>query len=78
VAALGRDREAGGKRAIVSTIQLPAGSDLRDVEQKLSLFSEAGFDDAIVFPLPGGPTPQEVRALVAEFPDGAPIMNLCG
>ena len=64
VSALGRYREAGGKRAIVSTIQLPAGSDLGEAEQKLTLFSEAGFDDAVVFPLPGGPTPKEVRALV--------------
>ena len=64
VAALGRYREAGGKRAIVSTIQLPGGSDMGEVAQKLSWFAEAGFDDAVVFLLPGGPTPKEVRALV--------------
>ncbi len=64
IAALERYRGAGGGRAIVSTIQLPAGTDLAELEAKLNRFAEAGFDDAVVMFLPGGPEPAEVRALI--------------
>ena len=64
IAALGRYREAGGGRAVVSTIQLPAGTDLGELHDRLARFAEAGFDDAVVFILPGGPQPGAVRRLV--------------
>ena len=61
---LGRYRAAGGKRAIVSTIQLTADHDLGQAKDILHRFAEAGFDDAVVLLRPGGPSPAEVRALV--------------
>ena len=64
IAALGRYRAAGGKRAIVSTIQLGADHDLGWARDTLLRFAEAGFDDAVVLLRPGGPSPAEVRALV--------------
>lgn len=64
IAALGRYRQAGGGRAVVSTIQLPAGTDLGDLRDRLARFAEAGFDDAVVLILPGGPAPDAVRRLV--------------
>lgn len=64
IAALGRYRQAGGGRAVVSTIQLPPGTDLGELKAKLDRFAEAGFDDAVVFILPGGPSPESVRQLV--------------
>ena len=64
IAALGRYRQAGGGRAVVSTIQLPPDADLGELKAKLDRFAEAGFDDAVVFILPGGPSPQSVRQLV--------------
>ena len=64
IAALGRYRQAGGGRAVVSTIQLPPGADLGELKAKLDRFSEAGFDDAVVLILPGGPSPGSVRQLV--------------
>ena len=64
IAALERYRQAGGGRAVVSTIQLPPGTDLGELKAKLDRFAEAGFDDAVVFILPGGPSPESVRQLV--------------
>ena len=64
IAALGRYRAAGGKRAIVSTIQLGGDHDVGWARDTLSRFAEAGFDDAVVLLRPGGPSPAEVRALV--------------
>ena len=64
VEALGRYRAAGGKRAMVSTIQLTADHDLGQAKDILRRFAEARFDDAIVLLRPGGPTPAEIRALV--------------
>jgi alkanesulfonate monooxygenase SsuD/methylene tetrahydromethanopterin reductase-like flavin-dependent oxidoreductase (luciferase family) len=64
IAALGRFRAAGGKRAIVSTIQLTADHDLGRTKDILQRFADAGFDDAVVLLRPGGPSPAEVRALV--------------
>lgn len=64
IAALGRYRQAGGGRAVVSTIQLPAGTDLGELRDRLTRFAEAGFDDAVVLILPGGPAPDAVRRLL--------------
>jgi len=64
IGALERFRSAGGKRALVSTIQVGAGTDLGELKARLSRFADAGFDDAIVMLLPGGPTPDEVRRLL--------------
>jgi len=64
-AALKRYRTAGGQRAIVSTIQLPAKRSIAEVEELLQRFEAMGFDDAVVMFLPGGVTPQEVRKLVS-------------
>ena len=64
IAALGRYRQAGGGRAIVSTIQLPADTDLGELRDRLARFAEAGFDDAVVLILPGGPSPDAVRRLL--------------
>jgi len=63
--ALKRYRAAGGQRAIVSTIQLPASRSLGEVDELLQRFEAMGFDDAVVMFLPGGVSPKEVRALVA-------------
>jgi len=57
-------RAAGGGRAIVSTIQLPAGQDMGELQERLNRYQEAGFDDAVVMFLPGGPGLDEVRKLI--------------
>jgi alkanesulfonate monooxygenase SsuD/methylene tetrahydromethanopterin reductase-like flavin-dependent oxidoreductase (luciferase family) len=64
VATLGRYRAAGGQRAIVSTIQVTADTDLGELGERLDRFAEAGFDDAVVMIMPGGPDPVDVRSLV--------------
>lgn len=64
-AALARYREFGGGRAVVSTIQIPAGADLGELGEKLARYAQAGFDDAVVMILPGGPAPEAVRKLVS-------------
>lgn len=63
-AAIRSYRAAGGGRAIVSTIQLAAGQDLGDLREKLIQYEEAGFDDAVVMFLPGGPDLAQVRKLI--------------
>ena len=63
--ALGRYRQAGGGRAVVSTIQVPADTDLGELGDRLARFRDAGFDDAVVLILPGGPAPEDVRRLVS-------------
>ena len=62
--ALARYSAAGGGRAIVSTIRMLPSADLGEVQDELARYADAGFDDAVVFFLPGGPAPSEVRALV--------------
>ena len=64
IEALGRYRGAGGGRAIVSTLQLGARTDLGELRERFARFAEAGFDDAVVMFLPGGPAPAAVRALL--------------
>ena len=63
--ALKRYRAAGGKRAIVSTIQLPASRSLDETAELLHRFEAMGFDDAVVMFLPGGVSPGVVRKLIA-------------
>ena len=41
-------RVEGGKRAIVSTIQVMPDTDLGELKETLGLYAEAGFDDAVV------------------------------
>jgi alkanesulfonate monooxygenase SsuD/methylene tetrahydromethanopterin reductase-like flavin-dependent oxidoreductase (luciferase family) len=64
IEALIRYRRSGGKRAIVSTIQLSGATDLGRLREQLERFAQSGFDDAVVMFLPGAPTPERVRALV--------------
>ena len=64
-AALDRYRSAGGSRAIVSTIQLPASRTLDETAELLARYEAMGFDDAVVMFLPGGVSPGDVRALVS-------------
>lgn len=59
-----RYRDAGGQRAIVSTIQVSGQTDLGELRDELVRFDEAGFDDAVVMILPGGREPATVRKLV--------------
>lgn len=64
ISALQRYRAAGGGRAIVSTLLLGADTDLGELGERLGRFADAGFDDAVVMFMPGGPKPGDVRALV--------------
>ena len=64
IAALGAYRAAGGQRAMVSTIILKDRDDLGPTGEMLHRYAEAGFDDAIVMMVPGGPDPKAVRALL--------------
>jgi alkanesulfonate monooxygenase SsuD/methylene tetrahydromethanopterin reductase-like flavin-dependent oxidoreductase (luciferase family) len=64
IGALQRYRDAGGGRAIVSTLLLGADVDLGELRERLGKFADAGFDDAVVMFMPGGPTPAQVRELV--------------
>lgn len=64
ISALARYRGAGGRRAIVSTIQIGASTDLGKTKDTLAQFARAGFDDAVVMLMPGGPAPDVVRRLV--------------
>ncbi len=57
-------RAAGGTRSLVSTINVSRETDLGKLKEDLSRYAGAGFDDAVVIILPGGPTPAEVRKLV--------------
>lgn len=57
-------RAAGGRRAIVSTIHVRAGSDTGELRDRLLAYEAAGFDDAVVMFLPGAPGLDKVRALI--------------
>ena len=63
VAAHARYRAAGGRRAIVCAVPLSGQDDLGPVGEQLHRYAEAGFDDAVVVIEPGGPDPEQVRAL---------------
>ena len=64
IAAHDRFRAAGGGRAIVCAIQLAREADLGPTGEMLHRYAEAGFDDAVVVIEPGGPDPEQVRALM--------------
>jgi alkanesulfonate monooxygenase SsuD/methylene tetrahydromethanopterin reductase-like flavin-dependent oxidoreductase (luciferase family) len=64
IAAHERYRAAGGRRAIVSAIQLSGPDDLGPTRELLQRYAAAGFDDAVVMLGPGGPHPEQVRALL--------------
>jgi alkanesulfonate monooxygenase SsuD/methylene tetrahydromethanopterin reductase-like flavin-dependent oxidoreductase (luciferase family) len=64
IAAHDRYRAAGGRRAIVCAIQLSGKDDLGRTGELLQRYAEAGFDDAVVLIEPGGPDPEQVRALL--------------
>ncbi len=57
-------QQAGGGRAIVSTIQVGADSDLGELRERFARYAAAGFDDAVVMLMPGSPSMAEVRVLV--------------
>ena len=61
---LNQYRSANGKRAIVSTIQVSKDTDIGELKDKLSRFSDAGFDDAVVMFLPGAPSIDQIRSLI--------------
>lgn len=61
IAAHARYRRAGGGRAMVSTIPLAPDVDLGKTGETLTRFAEAGFDDAVILALPGGPSPSAIR-----------------
>ena len=63
-ARLDRYRQAGGGRAIVTTIIVTAKTDLGKLGERLRQYAEFGFDDAIIMFMPGGPSPDAVRQLV--------------
>ncbi|MFT6437279.1 MAG: alkanesulfonate monooxygenase SsuD [Candidatus Azotimanducaceae bacterium] len=63
--ALERYRAAGGSRAIVSTIQVTAATDLKELKTRLEGYEKVGFDDAVVMIMPGGPAIEAVRDLVS-------------
>ncbi len=62
--ALDRYREAGGLRAMVSTIIIQPDADIGLVRESLVYYDEIGFDDAIVLILPGSPAPASIRQLI--------------
>lgn len=64
VDALQRYRQSGGDTAIVSSILLGPEQESGAHRKRLDVFAEAGFDEAVVMLLPGGPSPGEVRRWV--------------
>ncbi len=56
-------RDAGGQRAVVSTIHIASEADMGQLKDKLDRFEAAGFDDAVVVIYPGVSI-DKVRALV--------------
>ncbi|MCH1555629.1 MAG: LLM class flavin-dependent oxidoreductase [Pseudomonadales bacterium] len=54
----------GGKRSIVSTLQLDENTDLGALKAKLHAFRDCGFAEAVVMFLPGGPKPEHVIKLL--------------
>ena len=57
-------RAFGGKKAIVSTLQLTQETDLGALRGQLLAFSDAGFNETAMMFLPGGPKPEEVIRLL--------------
>ena len=63
-AAAERYFNAGGGRAIVSTLQVSGKTDLGELKARFETFAAAGFHDAVVMLLPGAPEPAAIRALL--------------
>ncbi len=61
-------RASGGDHAIVSSIVLGPEPEPGAHRKRLDAFAEAGFDEAVVMLLPGGPAPGEVRRWVEPEP----------
>ena len=59
-----RFRAAGGGRAIVCALRPADTGDLGPTREALQRYAAAGFDDAVVLLDEGGPTPEQVRALL--------------
>jgi alkanesulfonate monooxygenase SsuD/methylene tetrahydromethanopterin reductase-like flavin-dependent oxidoreductase (luciferase family) len=59
-----RFRAAGGRRAVVCAVPLAGRDDLGPTGEALHRYADAGLDDAVVLIGPGGPDPEEVRALL--------------
>ena len=57
-------RAAGGQRAIVTTINVSGDTDLGQLKADLDQYAAAGFDDAVILPLPGIPPLDQIRKLV--------------
>jgi alkanesulfonate monooxygenase SsuD/methylene tetrahydromethanopterin reductase-like flavin-dependent oxidoreductase (luciferase family) len=57
-------RNAGGSRAIVSTIRVDGATDLGEFKTLLQGYREAGFDDAVVMLMPGAPEPSKIVRLL--------------
>jgi alkanesulfonate monooxygenase SsuD/methylene tetrahydromethanopterin reductase-like flavin-dependent oxidoreductase (luciferase family) len=65
IEALRTFRSSGGDHAVVSSIVMGPEPETGPHRQRLDLFAEAGFDEAVVILLPGGPSPAEVRSWVS-------------
>ncbi|MEM7406451.1 MAG: LLM class flavin-dependent oxidoreductase [Pseudomonadota bacterium] len=64
IAAHDQYRAAGGKRAMVSTLQIHGDTDLGEMKERLGRYRDAGLDDAVVMIMPGGPSIADVRKLL--------------
>lgn len=64
LAAHERFRAAGGRRAVVCAVPVRSTADLDATGEALHRYARAGIDDAVVLIEPGGPEPEEVRALL--------------
>lgn len=63
VAAHERYRADGGRRAVVCAIPVLDDEQLAPAGAALRRYADAGFDEAVVLFAPGGPGPEQVRAL---------------
>ena len=59
-----RFRAAGGRRAVVCALRVAHSQDLGSTRDALQRYADAGFEDAVVLLDEGGPTPEQVRALL--------------
>jgi alkanesulfonate monooxygenase SsuD/methylene tetrahydromethanopterin reductase-like flavin-dependent oxidoreductase (luciferase family) len=64
LAAHDRYRAAGGRRAVVCHIPVTSPRDVAALGRALRGYADAGFDEAVVLIEPGGPPPEQVRALL--------------
>ena len=57
-------RGAGGGPSVISTIQVSRKTDLGELKENLTRFSEAGFNEAVVMIHAGGPSPEKILGLL--------------